>query len=360
MKGILSATFTVKNVLLLVILVITACKSAPPPSDELVIASYGGAWQEVQKETMFRPFASANSVNVRDLPYDGQYAKIKEMVNANHVEWDVVDVEGNMVVLGARDGMLEPIDYSVVNKSDLIPGSTNKFGVGIVAWSWVLAYRRGALSQDQLVNPWRTFFDVNAVHGARGLRNDPRRVLEIALIADGVPTSSLYPLDVDRAFRVLTRFRDAMRKANFPIVWWDEYSKPPQLLRDSEVVLTPGANGRIADAQKDGAQIDFTWNQGIVDLDWWVIPRGSHKKDLAMRFIAFASSPDPQAAAVKRIPYGPVNQKALSNLPEDVASKLPTYPGNLQKESLFNTEWWADNADRILARWNEWRASTQK
>jgi putative spermidine/putrescine transport system substrate-binding protein len=324
---------------------------------QLVIASYGGAWQDVQRAVMFQPFSKAKSIPVRDVVYDGQYAKIKEMVDARRVEWDLVDVEGNMVRLGARDQILEPIDYSVVQKSGFIDGATAQYGVGIVAWSWVLAYRRGSLNPEQYPNPWVAFFDPKAIPGPRGMRNDPRRTLEIALLADGVPPASLYPLDIDRAFRVLTQFRSAMDAAKSPIVWWDEYAKPAQLLRDGEVVLTPGANGRIVDAQKEGAPIDYVWNGGIVDLDWWVVPRGSRNKQLAMEFISFASSPSVQGSAVQKIPYGPVAVHAFDELSPAVARGLPTYPENLKKQITFNTEWWATNLDRVQERWNQWRTS---
>src|SRR5579884_3934873 len=307
----------------------------------LVVASYGGAWQDAQRASMFQPFAKANNVRVQDVPYDGQYAKLKEMVSASHVEWDVVDVEGNMVLLGAKEGLLQPLDYAVIPRDSLIAGATHPYGAGVVAWSWVLAYRKGAISDSALSHPWQSFFDVKHIRGPRGMRNDPRRTLEIALSADGVPPTALYPLDVDRAFKVLDRFRNEMRAAKYPIVWWDEYAKPPQLLQDSEVVLTPAANGRVADAQKQGAPIDFTWKNGILDFDWWVVPKGAPHKDEAMRFIAFASSASAQADIVQRIPYGPVNKNALNSLPAATVATLPTAPQNFEQETTFNTEWWA-------------------
>jgi len=336
---------------------LVGCSKSSERKGELVVASYGGAWQDAQKATMFDPFAKSQSVTVKGVVYDGQYARIAEMVKAGKVEWDVVDAEGNMVIRGAKEGILEPVDYSIVNRTDIIPAAINDHGVGIVAWSWVLAYKRGLLNEEQLKEPWKVFFDPKAVPGARGLRNDPRRTLEIALLADGVPPNKLYPLDVDRAFRVLTKFRNQMRASGYPIVWWDAYAQPPQLLRDGEVVLTPAANGRIADAQKEGAPIDFTWNDGIVDFDWWIVPRGTPNQKLAMQFIAFASSPQAQSAIIRRIPYGPVSKAALARLPVDVASRLPTYPANLQREMMFDTQWWADHLDKIQERWNQWRTS---
>ncbi len=324
-------------------------------STSLVVASYGGAWQDAQKAAMFEPFARSAGVTVNDVVYDGQFAKLREMVSRKAVEWDVVDVEGNMVLLGGKEGLLEPIDYKVIPRDQLIEGSMHEYGIGIVAWSWVLAFRAGTLTEQQLSNPWKTYFDVKAVPGARGMRNDPRRNLEIALMADGVAPQKLYPLNVERAFKTLTKFRDDMKRGGFPIVWWDEYSKPPALLRDGEVVLTPAANGRVADAMKEGAPLGFAWANGIVDLDWWVVPKGTTKKDQAMQFIGYASQASAQAEIVKLIPYGPVNRQAFGLLDAKVARNLPTYEANLSQQIVFGTDWWASNLDRVQARWNDWR-----
>lgn len=329
----------------------------PATSTPLVIASYGGAWQDAQKAAMFTPFAAHSGISVRDVVYDGQYAKLRETVRADRAEWDVVDVEGNMVVLGGKEALLQPIDYSVVDRSRLLPEATHKFGVGIVAWAWVLAARKGVLSENDMQAPWRAFYDPDSVPGARGLRNDPRRVLECALLADGVPPVKLYPLDVDRAFRRLDVFRAAMKRHKYPIVWWDEYAKPAQLLGDGEVVLTPAANGRIADAIKTGAPLEFSWNQGIVDFDWWVVPRNARRKADAMKFINFAAQASSQVAIVRRIPYGPVTNDAFSALNDQEKRQLPTWPGNMQRELVFNTDWWASNLERILPRWEAWRSA---
>lgn len=323
----------------------------------LVVASYGGAWQEAQRQAFFDPFENSRNISIVDVPYDGQFAKIKEMAISGAVEWDVVDVEGNMVVLGAKEGILEAIDYGVVDKANFIEGATHEYGVGIVAWSWVLAFRRGEIGDDLLLTPWKTLFDPELVPGARGLRNDPRRTLEIALLADGVDPQALYPVDVDRAFAFLTAFRKKMNEMDYPIVWWDEYARPSQLLQDNEVVLTPAANGRIAGAVKEGARLEFSWRHGLVDVDWWVVTKGTSNRALAMDFLAFCSLPQQQAEIAKLIPYGPVNPAAAGLLPGEVRRELPTVPTNLEQQLLFDTQWWSDNYEAILDRWNSWLAS---
>src|SRR5262249_38626942 len=58
---------------------------------ELVVCSWGGAYQEAQRKTMFQPFEKETGIKVVEAsPTD--YGKLKAMVQSNNIEWDVVDV----------------------------------------------------------------------------------------------------------------------------------------------------------------------------------------------------------------------------------------------------------------------------
>ena len=68
--------------------------------------------------------------------------------------------------------------------------------------------RSGAISRlDAVPASWADFWDVKRFSGPRGLRNNPRGTLEIALLADGISAEKLYPLNLDRAFAKLDELR---------------------------------------------------------------------------------------------------------------------------------------------------------
>jgi putative spermidine/putrescine transport system substrate-binding protein len=346
-------------ILSLFVLVLISVSGCGQGSDRpLVIASYGGDWQAAQKKTMFDPFAQQSGVSVQDVSYSGQLGPITSQVQEGSVKWDVVDVEGNSVVVGQRKEILEPIDYSIVDTSNIISEAIHPYGVGIVSWSWVLAYNTEKFGENP-PNSWPDFFNVEEYPGNRGLRSDPRRVLEIALLADGVSPDSLYPLDVERALSKLDQLSSDLQEAGYQIIWWEEYARPATLLGDGQVVMTPSTNGRTATARKEGVPAAFSWNGGIVDLDWWVVPKGTPRREAAMQFIDFASSKEPQAGIAQEIPYGPVNSATFESIPDSTEQRLPTAPQNLEKQIYFNTEWWSENLDRIQSRWNEWYAQRQ-
>jgi putative spermidine/putrescine transport system substrate-binding protein len=105
-------------------LVVTAVVSVTAPvfaaAAPIVFASWGGTTQSAQQKEWAVPFTQASGVQVlMDGPTD--YGKLKAMVDSGNVQWDVVDVEGDFAYAALRDGLVEPIDYSVVNKSQLDP-----------------------------------------------------------------------------------------------------------------------------------------------------------------------------------------------------------------------------------------------
>ncbi len=64
-----------------------------------------------------------------------------------------------------------------------------------------------------------------------------------------------------------------------------------------------------------------------------------------MQFIAFANQPKQQAELVKRMPYGPVNRKALSLLEPAMLNDMSSSPQNIAKQSVSDGQYWAKPAD---------------
>ena len=40
---------------------------------------------------------------------------------------------------------------------------------------------------------------------------------------------------------------------------------------------------------------------------------------------------------------------------DDLKTKLPTSPGNKERQLLTNAKWWFDNAEKVQTRWQEWK-----
>jgi putative spermidine/putrescine transport system substrate-binding protein len=337
------------------ILVAAAIAASLPvmAQNTLTVVNFGGANGAAQKKAYFEPFEKTGAGKVVAVEYNGEQAKIKAMVEAKKVTWDVVEVESPDLNRGCDEGLFEKLDWSKVgNKADFQKAAVHECGVGTFVWSTVMAY-----NADKIKNAptsWADFWDTKKYPGKRGMRKGARYNLEFALMADGVKPADVYKVlatkaGADRAFNKLTALKPNIQ-------WWEAGAQPPQFLVAGDVAMTTAYNGRIDAAQREGKNLQITWTGGIYDLDFWVMPKGTPNKDLAHKFIAMASSPAAQAEYAKNISYGPTNNKALALLDAKVLNLLPTSAANSKNALQFNIGFWSDQGEALEKRFSAWAA----
>jgi putative spermidine/putrescine transport system substrate-binding protein len=332
----------------------TAMMGVARAADELTIVSWGGAYQESQRKAFFEPYNAAGN-KVTEAEYSGEYAKIKAMVEANAVTWDVIDVDTATGLQGCAEGTLETIDWAKLglDKSKFIGGDIMDCAVPNIVYGTVFAYDSSKLATGPTA--MTDFFDLAKFPGKRGMWKNPDVNLEWALIADGVPAADVYkvlgtPEGLDRAFKKLDTIKSE-------IVWWEAGAQAPQLLADGQVVMTTAWNGRIQAAiDKDKKPFKIVWDYQGLDWDWWAIVKGGPKIEEAYRFITYASQPAPMAEQTKHIAYGPANTEAIPNVESATVPNLPTAPENMKTALMINPQFWADNKDQIRERFNAWLA----
>ena len=319
---------------------------------QLTVVNFGGANGAAQKKAYFEPFEKTGA-KVVAVEYNGEQAKIKAMVEAKKVTWDVVEVESPDVSRGCDEGLFEKLDWSKLPpKSDFQSAAINDCGVGAFVWSTVMAYNADKLKTAPVT--WADFWDTKKFPGKRGMRKGPRYNLEFALMADGVAPADVYKVlatkeGADRAFKKMTELKPSIQ-------FWEAGAQPPQFLVAGDVVMTTAYNGRIDAAQREGKNLAITWTGGIYDLDYWVMPKGTPNKDLAMKFIAMAASAGEQAEYTKHISYGPTNNKALAKIDPKILAMLPTSPANSKTALQFNIGFWADQGEALEKRFAAWAA----
>lgn len=320
---------------------------------EITVVNFGGANGNAQKAAYVEPFQKATGNKILSVEYNGEMAKIKAMVEAKKVSWDVVEVESGDIGRACEEGLLEKIDLAKLGKkSDFMPEALHECGIGAFVWSTVLAYNADKLKTAPA--NWADFWDTKKYPGKRGMRKGARYNLEFALMADGVPTKDVYQVlaskaGVDRAFKKL----DAL-KAN--IQWWEAGAQPPQFLVAGDVVMTTAFNGRIDSAQREGKNLKVTWAGSIYDLDYWTIPKGTPNKELAEKYIAFALTPEAQKNYAQKIAYGPVNVHALKLLDAKTLADLPTSSHNAKDAIQQNLKFWTDHGEDLEQRFAAWAA----
>ncbi len=323
------------------------CSTAMAADKKIVLCSWGGAYEKALVKAMVEPFEKETGIKVQVTSY-ADFAKMKAMVDTGNIEWDVVDIEDRMLHKGIKEGMFEPIDYTIVNKTDLLPGAVHKYAVGIEFWAGSLAYNTKKYPGDNHPKTWADFWNVKKFPGARALFNGPYDMIEIALLADGVPMDQLYPLDVERAFRSLDKIKPHVS------VWWTKGAQPAQLMTDGEVDMCYAYSGRIANIIKDGIPAAISFKQSSLNPEWLVVTKGTKKVKEAMQFIAFASRAKPQAEFNAAMQYGPINVKAFEHIDPAVAATLPTAPAYKGMTWSPKAEYWVERDKEITERWKQW------
>lgn len=316
----------------------------------ITVASLGGDYQAAQEEAYFDAFETATGAAVRQ--DTTVLADIKRQVHDDSVIWDVVCVPTEEVLPLARAGYLNPIDYGVVDTSVLLTdtGIKMQHGIGADFFSTVIVYR-----DDLQETPagWADFWNLEQFEGGRALKRDPAGTLEFALIADGVPLSELYPLDVERAFASLDRIAPEVA------IWYEDSKQPIELVLAAEARLASAWNVRTFLPDARGA-IGITWNGGMLSGDSWVVPRGTANVNVAMSFINFATRAVPNANFCRLLPFGPVNREALGLLPQELLAVLPTANPQRRLQFVENWNYWVDHRERLSTRLVEWLESRRE
>ena len=345
-------------------LILGAAPSPASAESMLKIATWAGAYAEAQKIAVFDPFSKDTGTRI-DASLQAGAAGV------SGTDWDVADLASADASAMCDKGLLEPIDVSTLKagpdgiaaNSDFLPGGLDKCSVGSLAWSSVILYSADAKDAKgkALAGPKsvKDLFDVVHFPGKRGLPRSPRYVLELAMLADGVPAGDVYRLlgteaGRKRAFNRLSTIRSQ-------IVWWTEPSEAMTALKAKTVAMTMAYSGRAFMEIATGTKpIKILWDSQIYDIDVWAVSKASHNKSDALKFVAYASSSERLADSARQLPYGPMRRSAVgivgnhAILGTDLKPFLPTYPDNFATALRLDGAFWRQNEAELTVRLEDW------
>jgi putative spermidine/putrescine transport system substrate-binding protein len=316
-------------------------------SGQLRIATAGGALAEAEHKAFIDYFAENSGIEI--IETEGfSTAQIKAQVDTQSVQWDVLGLgRGNILPLVKQGEYFEDIDYSVVDWAGVGESDRKKESVAFFTLGTVMCYRTDAF--DEQPTSWADFFDTTRFPGPRNWMSGSMGIapqLEGALIADGVPMDQLYPLDVERALAALDRIKSDIS------VFWNSGAQSAQLMAENETVMGTAWNGRVSPLVADGLPVAISWSGAMFEQEHMVALKGTPNYENAMKFIAFALSPEAQARFSMFIPYGYVNQDAAALVPDSRKAILPS--AHLSEGFWNDPEWWGANRDDAIERWAEW------
>ena len=344
----------------------TAAASSTDPYRAITVVSWGGPYERSQRKAYFEPFTKATGIRIDIERYDGGLEELRRQVNGGEIAWDLVDMTMADNRAACRQGLLVPIEHSLLHPApdgtpasgDFIDGALTECGVAQIVYAMVAAYNRDAFPGER---PARIadIFDLRRFPGTRALQRSPEANLEWALRSYGVPRQDLYQLlSTERGLRLAFERLDRIRDH---VVWWTSTDQPVEMLISGEAVIASEYNGRLFEvAAIQGHPIEIIWDGQVYELGTWGIPRGTRRLDDVLEFIRFATGTRPLADQARYIAYGPARRSSMklvsthAETGEDMRPHLPTNPMNFRTAILKDTEWYASLYDRIKARFDAW------
>lgn len=339
----------------------TASPKGPPTP--LIVATWGGAYQEALEEVLFKPFTAATGIDVQTMPYSGGL----EILDASPPP-DLIDMTQNAAMTACEKGQLMPLTFDhLPDGADGTPASRDFIDDGMsecalahLVYATVIAYDTRAFKG---YSPTRVhdLFNLEDFPGKRALQNIPDANIEWALRSFDIPRESLYSLlSTPRGISLVFKRLESLKPHT---LWWEEGNEPVELLESGKAVMASGYNGRFFSAIAKGSPIQIIWNSQIQEQQTWTIPVAANNKAAAEDFMRFATTTQRLAAVAERIAYGPARQSASSLLhkhPEgfDISHHIPTHPYNNQTAITKDVGWYARVREHINMRFLEWRSGT--
>ncbi len=316
------------------------------------VAGYGGVLNEYLAKLFGQPFEAQTGIKV-NFGSNASLALAKlQAASGSAAQWDIVVLTGAEYVSAVEQGLVEPYDYSIIDASHIPPAYKATYGVKLSLYLFSMCWDKRQIPDDRAPKTWAEFWDTERYKGKRSLYSNVSdgSILELALLADGVPLTQLYPLDVDRALRSLER----LGRSN--IIWHTTNQEPIQQLTSGAVPLATAFNGRVILANRAGGQLAFNPAYSAVSGNPYCVMKSSAHKKEAMQLLNYMlTNASADAEYIQLTNYAMPNTAALELVPKSVLDILPTSPALKDTVFVKDDAWWAANLAGVSQKFKEWQ-----
>ena len=318
---------------------------------QLRVRTPGGSFDAIKRKTVYEPFLKETGIEI--VPVPSTMGKLLAMFKAGQVEIDCIDTGNDANLMLEEAGALVPIDYGAFKYTkveDIEAKFRLPYQVGSFVYAFVLCYNTDVYKPGTEPKNWAEFWDTTAFPGPRTLAGmesgSPN--LEIALIADGVPMDKVYPVDIDRALRSMSRIKPAVSK------FWDTGALSAQMMADKEAVLGVLWNPRVQASIDGGAPLGIQWNQNQVLVQSYTIPKSSSAPEAALKFIDYSISAEVQKRWLAEYKAIPVNKTVYPYTSKLLIDPATGQPWTVSKGFVNDIDWWSANRAKVSRAWSNW------
>ncbi len=322
---------------------------------QVVIATTGGAYELALREAWFDPFTKETGISVVTVAGSNTQmrAKAAAMVQADNVTWDLylqgeVQASSDQHHQSAQD--LSSFCQQFSGRSDLPVDACTAAGVRLLSNATLLAFRSDAF-KGRSPESWADMWDTERFPGGRSFPNfdDPWRVMAAALLADGVPRQSLFPLDIDRALAKLERIRPSVS------LWWKSGDQSVQGFRTGDYSLGQIWLTRAQALKSEGQPIAWSYKASFLVADRVALIKNAPNQDNALKLLAYwLNSPKAQAKVCEVLSCTPPSSAAVELMSPQARAAMPSSKDIKDYVVVPDAKWINQNATKMLERWNAW------
>ena len=310
---------------------------------EIIVVNWGGKPKEILQEVMCDTYTKETGIKVTVDGSGPSAGKIRAMVESGAVVWDLCDSGAGSALILEQQGVTQPIDYNIVDKSKVLEGGVYNNGVANYVYSYVLASNPKLLGGNT-PQSWEDVWNVKDFPGMRTFRKSVRGMLESATMSMGVAPKDVYEaLGTDDGIKAAI---DRFRQLRENVIVWGSGSDSQNLFLQEEVSIGNiwSTRAHLLKDQMDEGSFTVTFNGGVVAPGIWVVPNNNPAgTEEVMKFIAHAQNPELQAQWLQLVGCGPANPAAAALVPDDFQKWNPSSPENLATQIMYNDTWYAKN-----------------
>jgi putative spermidine/putrescine transport system substrate-binding protein len=309
--------------------------------------SYINNWQKITGWT------------VKDVAPSPDPGQVKAQVQTGHPQFDLFETGSNGDAINEQQqGLLQKLDMNLLNPLiDKFPKGAGYehsdywiqysfFGV-LLIWDT----RKWPASGTHPSTP-NDLFNTSQFPGKRCLYKYPEYAgtLEYPLLADGVATSSLYPLDTARAFRKLDTVKNQ-------VAWWDSGAASVQNIVNGDCAMGVTWQGRPALRVKQDPQIPIavSWDKVLLIDSGWAIPKGAAHVDAANSLLGYDFTAKNQCNFINTLGYGiPIDPSCVNDFGRTWGV---TDQHRAQTSVHQSSSYYAKNIADLTKKFNDWLTS---
>lgn len=340
-------SFTVGAAGMLAAPMVLRASRAAAKSDSVTMVGWGGTYQETLEKYAIKPFTEETGIKVNMVPAP-DLAKIKGQLLTGNVEWDVYDTDDAEMASGSLQGFWEKLDPSMFDVADMQSPPTSDsvpWTIGVIGIAW----DPKKYTSEKHPSNFAEYFDLKKFPGRRVFRNYPQWTLESALLADGVAPKDVYPLDLDRGFKVLDRIKTSVAS------WTKSNAQTLSLLQSGEADFACIDSNRVkaTNVSGGGVPLAFSFKQNVFYSENLAVLKGAPNKENALKLVAYLLRPQTQTRVVDQLGLVPVSKKAATMLSAEARKWQPDLSN---PDSLFvNAAYWAAHFEAVNSHFMEWK-----